>query len=269
MTALFALEADTSDVSAPVVALPTLDERVEMFLRMVNGPERAITDAMRAGAREQILTAMAADLADEATGATSEPLPEHAATRTGRTGYGSGAFGAAAAGQQRPAWSSITDSLQRLLDRTVQSFSIRTLSMAAVPLVALIIAGSVLTDNWRSGETPNAESSAPKLRSLEPQQADTAAEQNLQHAIAAEETAHGKSDPAVARKLVDLASLYRADRRYAEAQALYERALVIQDRALGRRDSETLRTIKELAQVYRAEGRLRDADDILKRADQP
>src|SRR5208282_4373208 len=93
---------------------------------------------------------------------------------------------------------------------------------------------------------------APKMRSLEPQTLDTVAEQNLQRAIATEEAAHGRSHPAVARKLVDLASLLRADGRYAEAQALCERALIIQDQALGPNNPETLRTIKELATVYRA-----------------
>jgi hypothetical protein len=149
--------------------------------------------------------------------------------------------------------------------------------MAAVPLVALLVAGSLWNENWFNGtEVPSqaapkqpAAAAPPAMRGLGPQTVDSVAERNLAAAIAAEEAAHGRSTPAVARKLVDLAGLFQADGRYAEAQALCERALIIEDQSLGPKDPETIRTTRELAAIYRAQGRNKDADAILTRADQP
>jgi tetratricopeptide (TPR) repeat protein len=149
--------------------------------------------------------------------------------------------------------------------------------MAAVPLVALLVAGSLWTQSRFNGTEvqdqaapkSGAAATPPAMRSLGPQAVDSVAEKNLETAIAAEEAAHGRSTPAVARELVDLAGLLRADGRYAEAQALCERALIIEDQALGRKDPETIRTARELAAIYRAQGRNQDADAILTRADQP
>jgi tetratricopeptide (TPR) repeat protein len=151
--------------------------------------------------------------------------------------------------------------------------------MAAVPLVALLVAGSLWNGNWfTGGESPQGasaigatpgEDGAARTRSIGPQHTDTAAEQNLQDAIAAAEAAHGRSDLAVARKLLDLATLYRAENRFREAQKLCERALIIEDQALGAKNPETLRTLNELAAIYRAEGRGKDADALLARVNQP
>jgi tetratricopeptide (TPR) repeat protein len=75
--------------------------------------------------------------------------------------------------------------------------------------------------------------------------------------------------PDVANRLVDLADLYRAQRRYQEAENLYNRALTIQQRALGPRHPDVMRTITALADVYRAEGRAKEAEALLRRTDQP
>ena len=168
-------------------------------------------------------------------------------------------------------------SLQGLISSVAGPFTVRGLGMAAVPLVVLLVAGSLWTQNRFNGtEVPGqaapkqgAAAPSPATRGFGQQAVDSAAEHSLESAIAAEEAAHGRSTPAVARELVDLAGLFRADGRYAEAQALCERALIIEDQALGPKNPETIRTAKELAAIYRAQGRNKDADAILTRADQP
>lgn len=273
------LAAKPTDVSAgpgmaaaptgrTVGGLPSLDERIEMFARMVFGPDVTVTPEIRTLARDHILTAMAADLVDKtAAAAPARQRPDRFAAQ-----IQSAKSRSAISDEAARLSGGVGHRLQGLIAAAAAPFTLRRLGIAAVPLVVLLVAGSVLTQNWRNGTTPAAQDStanAPKTRSLETQPADTVAEQNLQRAIAAEEAAHGRSDPAVARKLVDLASLFQADHRYAEAQALCERALIIQDQALGPNNPETLRTIKELAGIYRAEGRLREADQLLTRLNQP
>ena len=276
MALLAPRQADFSaepDMAVPAVgrriaSLPSLDERIEMFARMVCGSDVTVTPEIRAMARDHILTAMAADLVGATTDLTSEPRnPSRPAAR-----LESAHPVTPMAAKRSGFWTGLVRDLERLLSPVAPPFTLRRLAIAAVPLAALFVAGSVLTQNWLGGGEPSNQGStvnAPKMRSLEPQTLDTVAEQNLQRAIAAEEAAHGRSHPAVARKLVDLASLLRADGHYAEAQALCERALIIQDQALGPNNPETLRTIKELASVYRAEGRAKEADEILTRGNQP
>ena len=264
-------------VGRRIASLPSLDERIEMFARMVCGPDVTVTPEIRAVARDHILTAIAADLVGATTDLTSEDsASEYLTSESQHLNSFAVQFETAMPGVRESAGQSqfsagFVRDLARLLSCAAASFSMLRLGMAAVPLVALLVAGSVLTQNWLdSGETPVQGSTAnpPKVRGLEPQTLDTVAEQNLRHAVAAEEAAHGRSHPAVARKLVDLVSLLQADGRYAEAQALCERALIIQDQALGPNNPETLRTIKALATVYRAEGRAKEADEILTRANQ-
>ena len=219
-------------VGRPIASLPSLDERIEMFARMVCGPDATVTPEIRAMARDHILTAMAADLVgatmDLASG-PQHPNSSAAQLETAQSGTPMSARGARLR-------TGLVRDLDRLLSFVAPPFTLRRLAMAAVPLAALFVAGSVLTQNWRNGGEPSGQGSTanvPKMRSLEPQSVDTVAEQNLRQVIAADEAAHGRSHPAVARKLVDLASLLRADGRYAEAQALCERALIIQDRDSG------------------------------------
>jgi len=268
LMALLALEADDSVASDG--ALPTLDQRVDMLLRAVYGPDQPVTAEMRAMARERLLGAMASDLADE--GADPAPL-DSAALR---------ARGDANAGQPVPSfgadlsrlWSSLSQFGQGL-SSPAEVFTMRGLRMAAVPLVALLIAGSVWTTAWinqggdapanQSGDTsPNA-----RNRGLNPQPDNLRSEQELRRDIAAAEAASGRDSPALAPKLVDLASLLYAQGRYAEAEAACSRALTIAQRALGPRDPETVRTTKQLAMIYRAQGRSREADELLAHVGQP
>ena len=109
----------------------------------------------------------------------------------------------------------------------------------------------------------------PKSRGLGQPAHPVETEQSLEREIAADEAALGPSHPKVAQKLVDLASLYRSEGRYHEAEVLCTRALTIQDQTIGAKDPETTRTLKELAMVYRAQGRNREADDLLARGHLP
>jgi Tetratricopeptide repeat len=275
LMALLALEAEDSaverDAAAPiggpqVAQLPTLDQRVAMYLTAVHGPDAAITAEMRSAARDRLLTAMAADLADEMTGPLPAPrLPTVRAVR----GVAAQSAVPMSAGLSR-LWAGLVRDLQQLLSPAAAAFSIRGLRLAAVPLLALIVVGSVGTGMWMNdsanqGTNIGPTENAPLTRSLTP---SSVPEQNLERAIAADEATLGPNHPAVARKLVDLADLYRQDGRYADAEALCTRALTIQQRALGPKNPETVRTLKELAAVYRAQGRNREADDLLSQANQ-
>lgn len=257
------------------VRLPGLAERIEMFARMIGGPDAAITPEIRAIAREQVLDAMAADLLEitAASPQITRSMPEaerqiQHARLAEPAQIAEPVRGTTARRASAEPVSSIGSLIAQWLAASAASFSVMRFGMVAVPLMVLLVGGSVLTEGWL-GAPSDRTADAPKMRSLGPQQVDSPAEQKLQGAIAAEEAAHGRSSAAVASRLVELASLYRADRRYAEAQALAERALIIQDQLLGPKNPETLKTINELSAIYRAEGRPQDADNILSRVNQP
>jgi hypothetical protein len=223
MSALLASEPE--DRSAESVAvLPTLDERVEMYVGSLAAG--VVTARMRSLAREHILTAMAADLADHTAktvlagdrGRQSVPLLDPRIASTARS----------VSRIPAPVATQKSDGFFANLKELIASpFTVRRLGMAAVPLVALLVAGSLWNGNWLTGgESPQGasaigatpgEDGAARTRSIGPQHTDTAAEQNLQDAIVAAEAAHGRSDLAVARKLLDLATLYRAENRFREA----------------------------------------------------
>ncbi len=79
LDAILGLEGDEpgttgrADAKPPPTALPSLDERVDIFLRAIHGPGRVFTAAERTAARDRILEAMAANLeADPAVNPTVE-----------------------------------------------------------------------------------------------------------------------------------------------------------------------------------------------------
>jgi hypothetical protein len=261
--------------AAPSASLPKLDERVAALASTFSGPDGIVTVEMRAAARELMLTAMAADLVDETTAVVSRP--EEPRSVAAPVAFVRPRASAAKVPAHAQGSTGFVRGLQDWIASAAAPFTVRRLGMAAVPLVALLVAGSLWNENWFNGtEVPSqaapkqpAAAAPPAMRGLGPQTVDSVAERNLAAAIAAEEAAHGRSTPAVARKLVDLAGLFQADGRYAEAQALCERALIIEDQSLGPKDPETIRTTRELAAIYRAQGRNKDADAILTRADQP
>ncbi len=62
----------------------------------------------------------------------------------------------------------------------------------------------------------------------------------------------------------DLAGLYHAQRRYDEAEPLYQRALAIRKKTLGPGHPHTATTLNNLEQLYRAEGRNEEAERLLR-----
>jgi tetratricopeptide (TPR) repeat protein len=248
--------------------LPSLDERTDMFLRAVHGPGAEFTAEERSAARERILAAMAVDFAETAM----DDAPENAAAPE--------ALGLAAevAGRAASGWSEIRSKLVQgflqLVSPAGEVFAMRAVRMAAVPLLALLVVGSIWTGTWIADEHPSDRgnqvpgsspaANAPTTRGLE-----APAERDFKREIAAAEAARGPMHPDVANRLVDLADFYRAQGRYQEAENLYNRALTIQQRALGPRHPDVMRTITALADVYRAEGRAKDAEALLRRTDQP
>ena len=254
-------EADRAEAAAD--GLPSLNARIEMFLRAVHGPQAEPTAAQRAAAREHMLDAMAADLAAE----TTDPAaPAQIAVDAERRR-------ASAAATARPSadWAElrgkITESLLKFFAPPGEIFAMRAVRMAAVPLLALLEVGSVWTGmlSDREADSPGAGTSGsaatPTTRGLV-----SPAERDLKRDLAAAENARGSMHPDVANKLVDLAALYRAQGRLADAEGLYARALTIQRNTLGTGHADVIRTTRDLAAVYRAQGRRQEADDLLRRA---
>ena len=62
----------------------------------------------------------------------------------------------------------------------------------------------------------------------------------------------GPDHPQVALGLNNLARLYRARGKYAEAEPLYKRALAINEKALGSDHPDLATTLNNLAELYRA-----------------
>jgi hypothetical protein len=260
------LASDLDDAGAPPAAdraaerLPSIDARTDMLLRAVHGPQAEPTAAQRAAARAHILDAMAADLAEQ----TTDPGPERHAVASEASRPGAMTIPAAAGwGETRDR---LVDALVKLLAPLGEVFAMRAVRMAAVPLLALLVVGSIWTGIWidtgpsdSTGAGSGTGAGAPTTRGL-----TTPAEAELKREIAAVETARGPGHPEVASKMADLARLYRAQGRYRDAEGLYARALALQQHALGASHPDVIRTTRELAEVYRAEGRIREADDLLR-----
>ena len=85
-------------------------------------------------------------------------------------------------------------------------------------------------------------------------------------ALAIEEKALGPDHPDVAVALNNLADLYQAQGRYADAEPLYKRALAIREKTLGPDHPDVAISLNNLAELYRAQGRYADAEPLYKRA---
>ena len=77
----------------------------------------------------------------------------------------------------------------------------------------------------------------------------------IKRALAISEKALGPEHPEVATALNNLAVIYRAQGRYAEAEPLYNRALAISEKALGPEHPDVAIRLNNLAVLYRAQGR--------------
>jgi tetratricopeptide (TPR) repeat protein len=85
-------------------------------------------------------------------------------------------------------------------------------------------------------------------------------------AAAKEAEAFGPEDPRLATSLNNLALLYHARGRYAEAEPLYRRALAIWEKAQGSDHPDVATAVNNLAELYLARGRYVDAEPLLRRA---
>ena len=272
LMALLASEVDDGSEETGMAAdgqrktdVPTLARRIEFYLSAVYGRDAVVTAEMRRAARDHILTAMARDLVDLSGGAygtANASLPPAAAQASSRlvarspTGTGG-----------KSLW-------QRLASSAAELFDLRSMRFAAVPLVALLVIGSVWTRDWLYEQsTPGGNISFDgngKSRGLvhSSHPPGTATEEDLKRRIIAEEGANGSDSPALAQLLIELGALYRGQGRYEAAEGVYKRALAIQRTALGPKDAETRRTLESLAAIYSLEGRTKEADELLSQAAQ-
>ncbi len=80
------------------------------------------------------------------------------------------------------------------------------------------------------------------------------------------EKALGPAHPEVATSLNNLAALYAAQGRYAEAEPLYKRALAIREKALGPAHPNVADSLENYAAVLRKTGRTTEAANLEARA---
>ncbi len=79
--------------------------------------------------------------------------------------------------------------------------------------------------------------------------------------------AFGTQDPRYATTLNNLAELYRAQGRYAEAEPLYRRSLGIREKALGPVHTDIVKSLDNYAALLRMAGREAQATRMERRAD--
>ncbi len=78
--------------------------------------------------------------------------------------------------------------------------------------------------------------------------------------------AFGPNDPRLAGALNNLALIYLAQGRYAEAEPLHKRVLAIAEKALGPNDPRLAVALNNLAELYHAQGRYAEAEPLYKRS---
>ena len=76
----------------------------------------------------------------------------------------------------------------------------------------------------------------------------------------------GRSTPGFATDLNNLAEIYHAQGKYAEAEPLYKRALAIREKALGPEHPQTALSFNNLALLYFNQGHYAEAEPLYKRA---
>ena len=76
----------------------------------------------------------------------------------------------------------------------------------------------------------------------------------------------GEEDPRLGISLSRLGNVYRAEKRYAEAEPLYRRALAILEKALAPEHPFVATPLNNLAELYRTQGRYAEAEPLYKRA---
>ncbi len=91
------------------------------------------------------------------------------------------------------------------------------------------------------------------------------AEKNLSAALRAAEQ-FGEQDPRLATSLHNLATLYRQQARYPEAQTLFERAVAVFEKTVGPDDPQLAASLSSLAWLYHQEGRFAQAEPLYRRS---
>jgi len=87
-----------------------------------------------------------------------------------------------------------------------------------------------------------------------------------EEALTVAENTSGPNHPTVATSLNNLAALYQAHGKYAQAEPLHKRALRIREKAFGPEHPKVGQSLKNLAELYRAQGRYAEAEPLYKRA---
>lgn len=77
----------------------------------------------------------------------------------------------------------------------------------------------------------------------------------------------GPEHPDVASALNGLAELYRLEKRYSEAEPLYQRALSIREKSLGHDHPDVAQSLEGLSALYRQSSRLDEAEALDQRAE--
>ena len=103
------------------------------------------------------------------------------------------------------------------------------------------------------------------LRSTLPKAAIPTRSHAFLRSLAIFEKSLGSDHPNVAFSLNNLAELYRAQGRYADAEPLHKRALAIREQALGPEHLDVASSLNNLAGFYLAQGRYADALPFVKR----
>lgn len=153
LEALFAPDEDVSagqhEVSreANSPSSPTLDERIDLFLRGVHGSDRSFTQAERADARGRILGVIAANLTEELDDPGLNRSPEIAANRRAQTPQAAGAHtGNGKARMQHRFGTILRNALLVRLIGPASSAAPRQL--AAASLAITLLAGTVWSGTW-------------------------------------------------------------------------------------------------------------------------
>jgi hypothetical protein len=276
LMALLELEADGSPAPSAAATgqegqpcLATLDERVDMLLRAVHGSEHTFTAAAGAAARERILTAMAADIAEEmSTGQPSSPdVPKSAAARSENRAT------------CQSAWS--LGGLARMISQlglpALEGFAMRAARMAAAPLVALLVIAAVWTgtylgpmsppnpDDARADRRTTGEpSAAPTIRGLAPP-AETP--QTAEAAVEQKNAAERSADNLAARRPAG-SSLPDAPRTQAGIgpEEALRREIANAETALGLTHPELAEMAVKLASLYQSQARYGEAEALYNRA---
>ena len=98
------------------------------------------------------------------------------------------------------------------------------------------------------------------------QQAEYAEAEKQLEAALKEAEAFGPDAVRLATSLNNLAALYHAQGKYAEAEPLYQRALAIRENALEPEHPDVATSLNNLAELYRAQGKYAESEPLHQRA---